>query len=348
MSDLVSAHTAFQTLPVVNISGLYSPDLQERQRAAERLGQAARDVGFFYVTGHNMPRACIEALVECAKAFFALPIAEKMRHYIGHSTNHSGYVPEGEERFGDGKSVDRKEAYDIGLDAPTDAPRRPLIGPNRWPSFPRFREDVSAYYADAIALSQVLFRGFAVGAWAPGRRLGASGDAATQPVAPDPLSLRLNPQNSAQGIGSHTDYEGFTILLPTAPGLEVINGAGDWIDVPVLPDAFVVNIGDMMEVLSGGQFVATRHRVRKVQRSAIRFHSFAPLITTNVIEPAVASTGNYTPLRCGDHIYAQTQQTFTYLKERLARGEAQLPAGARATDSFGRRGAGGLAWTCGN
>lgn len=337
MSDLVSAHTAFQTLPVVDISGLYSPDLQERQRAAERLGQAARDVGFFYVTGHNMPRACIEALVECAKAFFALPLAEKMRHYIGHSTNHSGYVPEGEERFGDGKSVDRKEAYDIGFDAPTDAPRRPLIGPNQWPSFPRFREDVSAYYADAIALSQVLFRGFALA-------LGLPEDALARRATQPPSQLRLihypydsNPQNNAQGIGSHTDYEGFTILLPTAPGLEVINGAGDWIDVPVLPDAFVVNIGDMMEVLSGGQFVATRHRVRKVQEERYSFPLFCALDYDEVIEPAVASTGNYTPLRCGDHIYAQTQQTFTYLKERLARGEAQLPAGARATDSFGRR-----------
>jgi isopenicillin N synthase-like dioxygenase len=337
MSDLVSAHTAFQTLPVVNISGLYSPDLQERQRAAERLGQAAREAGFFYVTGHGMPRARVEALLACAKAFFALPLTEKMRHYIGTSTNHSGYVPEGEERFGDAKSVDRKEAYDIGFDAPAAAPRRPLIGPNQWPSMPRFKEDVSAYYAEAIALSQMLFRGFALA-------LGLSEDALARRASQPPSQLRLihypydaSPQSNAQGIGAHTDYECFTILLPTAPGLEVVNGAGEWIDAPVLPDAFVVNIGDMMEVLSGGQFVATRHRVRKVGEERYSFPLFCALDYDEVIKPVVGSTGHHASLNCGDHIYAQTQQTFTYLKERLARGEAELPTGARAIDSFGRQ-----------
>ncbi len=51
------------------------------------------------------------------------------------------------------------------------------------------------------------------------------------------------------GIGAHTDYECFTLLRSTAPGLEVLNGAGAWIDAPPIADAFIVNIGDMLETV---------------------------------------------------------------------------------------------------
>jgi isopenicillin N synthase-like dioxygenase len=55
------------------------------------------------------------------------------------------------------------------------------------------------------------------------------------------------------GIGAHTDYECFTLLLADQPGLEVLNEDSDWIDAPPLKnatgeEAFVINIGDMLEV----------------------------------------------------------------------------------------------------
>ena len=59
------------------------------------------------------------------------------------------------------------------------------------------------------------------------------------------------------GFGSHTDYECVTLLRSTAPGLEVLNSAGQWIDAPPLPGALIINIGDMMEIWSNGEFVAT-------------------------------------------------------------------------------------------
>lgn len=332
-----SVHTAFRALPVVDVCGLRSIDPLQRREAAERLGQAAREAGFFYLTGHGVPQQCIDALVGRAQAYFAQPLEEKMRHYIGHSLNHSGYVPEGEERFGDSTMVDRKEAYDVGFDAPADAPLRPLLGPNRWPEMPGFKADVSAYYEEVFDLSQLLFRGFALA-------LGLPEDALARRATQPPSQLRLihypfddRPQPAAQGIGAHTDYECFTILLPTAPGLEVINGAGEWVDVPLVPGAFVVNIGDMMEVISSGRFVATRHRVRKVQEERYSFPLFCALDYDSVVEPLVDGPGTYAPLRCGEHIYAQTQQTFGYLKARVARGESQLPDGARIIDSFGRK-----------
>ena len=66
------------------------------------------------------------------------------------------------------------------------------------------------------------------------------------------------------GIGAHTDYECLTILHATAPGLQVINGAGQWVAAPPIPGAFVVNIGDLLEVWSNGVFISTSHRVLPV------------------------------------------------------------------------------------
>jgi isopenicillin N synthase-like dioxygenase len=335
-----SPHTAFQQLPLLDISPLYSDDPRERRRSAEQLGNAARDAGFFYVTGHRVPTVAIDRLVARTRAYFALPLADKMRHYIGRSSNHSGYVPEGEEQF-DTDVVDRKEAYDIGFDYLDEVGRRPMLGPNQWPDMPGFKEDIKAYYDAVLTLSQRLFRGFALA-------LGLEEERLLRHVTTPPSQLRLihyrhdAASAGGQGIGAHTDYECFTILLPTAPGLEVVNGAGQWIDVPVVAGAFVINIGDMLEVLSNGAFVATRHRVRRVAEERYAFPLFCACDYDTVIEPllpraATAGPNPYTPVVCGEHLYARTRQTFAYLKRGLSQGEPLLPDSTRARDSFGPR-----------
>jgi isopenicillin N synthase-like dioxygenase len=73
---------------------------------------------------------------------------------------------------------------------------------------------------------------------------------------------------------ARTDYECFTLLRPTAPGLEMLNGAGEWIDVRPVPGTFVVNIGDMLELWTNGAYVAPRHRVCKVKGERYSFPLF--------------------------------------------------------------------------
>lgn len=69
-----------------------------------------------------------------------------------------------------------------------------------------------------------------------------------------------------QGVGPHKDSSGWwTFLLQASPrevkGLQVLNKTGDWVDVPVVPDTFVVNIGQAFEVVTNGVCKATTHRV---------------------------------------------------------------------------------------
>lgn len=335
----------FKALPIIDVSGLYSDDLAARQRVADEIGAASRDSGFLYVVGHPIKIEARERLLAATQAFFAQPMDVKMRTYIGNSKSHSGYVPPGEEVFY-GQKPDRKEAYDVSLDVPADDPevvsgRTPMLGPVQWPDDREFREAVGGYYKDVSDLAHTLFRGFALALQLPETYFETY-------LKKPPSQLRLihypyAPDAPADepGIGAHTDYECFTILWPTAPGLEVMNGAGEWIDAPPIEGGLVINIGDMMEAWTNGTFVATSHRVRKVKEERYSFPFFAACDYHTLVEPlpqfvAPGEAPRFEPLVAGDHLLAQTAQTFQYLKKRIEAGTFQLPEGARKLSSFGQ------------
>ena len=112
-----------------------------------------------------------------------------------------------------------------------------------------------------------------------------------------------------------------------------MDGSGGWIDVPPVPGALVVNIGDMMEFWSGGVFVATSHRVRKVAQERYSF----PLFFALDYDVELVPLSRQAPaIRTGEHLYAQTVQTFRYLRQRAERGEIVLPEAIRPPASFGQ------------
>ena len=335
--------TPFTSIPIVDITGLRSPDRAERERAAADIGKAAREVGFLYISGTGIDQALFDRLLAATKTFFALPVEEKMRSYIGLSTCHRGYVPVGEEGVETGMP-DLKEAFDTALDLPADDPDHvagnPMLGPNVWPDVDGFAESVTAYYQAVLDLGHQLLWAFAVA-------LGENPDTFTQHATKTPSQLRLvhypyNPDaEDVLGIGAHTDYECFTLLKPTAPGLEVLNGAGEWVDVPPVPDTFVVNIGDLLELWTNGAYVATSHRVRKVKEERYSFPLFFNVDYHTEVKPLpqfVADDGASRPaLRAGEHLFAQTAQSFAYLRSRLERGELVLPDGSMEMNSFGQQ-----------
>jgi isopenicillin N synthase-like dioxygenase len=339
----MSGATSFTSVPVVDVSGLCSADRTERERVAAEIGRAASEVGFFYISGAAIDDALFDRLLAATKEFFALPLEEKMRCYIGLSKCHRGYVPVGEEGVESG-TPDLKEAFDTALDLPTDDPDylagNPMLGPNTWPDLPGFAHAVTAYYQAVLEVGHRLLWAFAVA-------LGEDPDTFSRHASKTPSQLRLvhypyNPDaEDGQGIGAHTDYECFTLLKPTAPGLEVLNGAGEWIDVPPLPDTFVVNIGDMLELWTNGAFVATSHRVRRVAEERYSFPLFFNVDYYTEVKPLpqfASRDGKERPtLWAGEHLFAQTAQSFAYLRNRIDSGELVLPEGSVAMGSFGQQ-----------
>jgi isopenicillin N synthase-like dioxygenase len=328
---------------VIDICGLYAADRGTREAVAAELGRAAREVGFFYISGADVDEALFETMLAATKEFFALPVEEKMRSFIGLSRCHRGYVPTGEEGLS-GEKPDLKEAFDTALDLPADDPDylagNPMLGPNTWPELPGFGEAVTAYYEAVLAVGQKLLWAFAVA-------LGEDPDTFSQHATKTPSQLRLvhypyNPDaEDALGIGAHSDYECFTLLKPTAPGLEVLNGAGEWIDVPPVPGTYVVNIGDMLELWTNGAFIATSHRVRKVKEERYSFPLFFNVDYHTEVKPLpqfiTDGASVRTPLVAGEHLFAQTAQTFAYLRGRIESGDLVLPEGSLTVNSFGQQ-----------
>src|SRR4029450_13327778 len=93
----MSGTTSFTSVPIVDVRGLGASDRGERERVAGELGKGASEVGFFYVSGAGVDALLFDRMLAATKEFFALPLDEKMRHYIGLSACHRGYVPSGEE-----------------------------------------------------------------------------------------------------------------------------------------------------------------------------------------------------------------------------------------------------------
>ena len=322
---------AFGSVPVVDIAGLRSPDPADRRRAAEILGRAARDVGFLYIAGHGVPAASLAAMREQARRYFAQSPEAKMASYIGRSVNHSGYSPQGEETNASGVAG-KKESYDLGVEIAE--PLAPMLGPNQWPADAEFRHVVGDYYQSMAALSRTLFRGFALA-------LDLPEDHFAPYLRQPPSQLRLihyphDPSaEDREGVGAHTDYECFTILASTAPGLEVMNDEGRWIDAPPIEGSFVINIGEMLEAWTNRQFVATTHRVRAVREERYSFPFFAACDYWTRVSPlprfvSAERPAAFAPLVAGEHLFAQTCATFRYLRERQ---------GASLADTrFGRHG----------
>lgn len=331
---------AFTEVPTIDVTALVDgPNNPAYDACVKQLSDAAHNVGFAQLVGHGL-EASLSDLLEVTKQFFALPETEKMKVYIGNSSNHRGYVPFGEEMMAYGKP-DTKEAFDLSADLPSDHPQvkanTPLLGANQWPELAGFRETVMTYYDQVFELGKVVFRAFAEG-------LGQDPDLFLRYVTAPPSQLRLlhYPENPAAvdrpGIGEHTDYECFTLLKPTAPGLEVFNTDGEWIPVPYNPEALVLNIGDLLELWTDGYYVATSHRVRKVKQERYAFPLFFTVDYDTVVEPLAQfkREDSNRSISSGEHLLAQTMQSFRYMIERLESGEISLPEGALPYYSLGR------------
>jgi isopenicillin N synthase-like dioxygenase len=65
------------------------------------------------------------------------------------------------------------------------------------------------------------------------------------------------------GSSAHTDFGAITLLMQDGnPGLQVQNhNTGEWMPVPSTRYAYVVNVGDMLQMWTGGLLKSSVHRV---------------------------------------------------------------------------------------
>lgn len=251
-------------LPVIDLSVLQGP---ESDIEIARLRAALHDSGFLYLSGHGVDPAVIAGVFDEARAFFDLPLDDRLAIDEVNSPHFRGYTQLGNE-LTQGRP-DQRDQLDVGPErsAHTLTPNDPrylrMTGPNQWPAaLPSLREAVLAWYDEARRVSIELLRAVAVALGQPADWFDPWFDDETH----DHLKVIRYPgstiRSGDQGVGAHKDYGWLALLVQDdLGGLQVQSSDGEWLDATPLPGTFVVNIGEMLEVATSGYLRATVHRV---------------------------------------------------------------------------------------
>ncbi|RDW89161.1 hypothetical protein BP6252_01193 [Coleophoma cylindrospora] len=255
-----------ESLPVVDVSGMYSEDLEVRRKVAEEIRKAAHEVGFFYAINHGVDPKYVANSFESARSFFKLPIEKKMEVFTDLVPNEFvGYHPM--EHYARNKRAkkDLCEAFNWAYDAKYDPhavnPDEPSI--NIWPSdLPGFKDTLFEYHTEMLSFCRRMTRTFALALHLPEEYFD---DFIKRPEAG--MRVLHYPHQEASdddqdGIGAHTDFECFTVVTQDmSGGLEVLSKAGEWIQAKPIEGAFVINIADCFMRQTNDYFVSTVHRV---------------------------------------------------------------------------------------
>ncbi|MEM9564094.1 MAG: 2-oxoglutarate and iron-dependent oxygenase domain-containing protein [Actinomycetota bacterium] len=321
--------TATDEVPIIDIGPFLSGSEDGKAQVGAAVDRACRDIGFFQIVGHGVPTGEVDAVYSAARSFFALPDADKEEAAQPAPDQVRGWSGVGKEGLSysldEAAPGDLKEKMDMGppgVDRSdpyfTGEAAGPHFAPNVWPTtVPGLRDAWETYFATMSELARQLMMMFAVGLGLPEAFFDDKIDRhismlralhyPNQPEPPLPGQLRA---------GAHSDYGSLTIVRQEdrPGGLQVMARSGEWTDVPVVPNGFVVNIGDLMAEWTNDRWVSTLHRVVNPPReraddadrvSIVFFHqpNYDAVIEClpTVLEPGEAP--KYEPISSGDHLY---------------------------------------------
>ncbi len=268
------------TIPILDISALRrNPKSATAKTTALQLRDICHNAGFCYIVGHEMAMR-YGKLDAQMQAFFALPLAERKQLNLINSRHFRGYTLLGNELTGG--EQDWRDQLDFGdeLSAPNLGPNDPawlnLRGPNQWPdTLPTMRPAVTNWMDGMYELGTLLTDALAVG-------LGLGAEYFKPYFAPKgDARLKLIryrvPENggSDQGVGWHHDTGFLTFIKQDNIGGLQVNIDGKIIDATPMKNALVMNMGEMLQVATGGYLRATPHRVKSpppgVERQSIAY-----------------------------------------------------------------------------
>jgi isopenicillin N synthase-like dioxygenase len=320
-------------VPVIDVAPLVT-GADDRSPVAAGIAEACRHSGFFYIVGHGVDEGLQRRLEDSSRRFFAQDLATKMDIAMERGGRAwRGYFPLGGE-LTSGKP-DIKEGIYFGAELGADHPRvragTPLHGANLFPrNMPEFRDAVLAYMDAMTQLGHRLMEGIALS-------LGLAASYFDDRYTRRPLTLfrifnypgdpAVPDDEPRWGVGEHTDYGLLTILKQDDTGGLQVKSAGRWLAAPPIPGAFLCNIGDMLDRMTGGQYKSTPHRVQNpTRRDRLSFPFFFDPNFDAVIAPIAAPAlddgaerwdgasvhlfeGTY-----GDYILAKVSRVFPQLR----------------------------------
>ncbi|XP_031560705.1 probable iron/ascorbate oxidoreductase DDB_G0283291 [Actinia tenebrosa] len=258
-------------IPVIDISPLITSKGEiSYQNVVRKIASACLEYGFFYVSDHNIKATLQKGLFDCLWQFFCLPQNQKdeIRKKEG---SFRGYFGMEEEVSTETKISDWKEGiyYFQDINLPKNRPESVFNGTNPLPKkeyLPNFENVIMEYFQKTITLGSTIMSAVAVG-------LGVGKDFFEEKFTSEPFvqlaMFHYPPYKNAihnddfkWGVQEHTDYGVLTVLMQDdVGGLQVQLKNCEWIEVPPIPNTFVINIGDALESWTSGAYRAAPHRV---------------------------------------------------------------------------------------
>lgn len=270
VSDAPTEREAVKRLPVIDVSSFISGnDAATRRRTAMELRAACINVGFFYISGHGIPKQELDDCESLAHRFFELPLDVKMK-FGSQAAGRPGFVRVGgvNPAATAGKNPDIKERFVMVRDLTAESLASPSLA--HWPSddvLPGFTRFMQGHLQNRTRLAHALALAFALSLFVsedyfdPYFKEMALVSVINYYPSLDAAAL----SRSQWSFSPHTDYGGFTLLSQDSiGGLQVKNSVGDWIDAPPIENTFVVNIGDLMARWTNDVYTSNLHRAANV------------------------------------------------------------------------------------
>jgi len=272
--------------PIVDLAAVRG-SAQQRRTLAQGLRDICHQIGFFVVENHGVARGIVDQAFSYSERFFALPLEHKMLIDKRKSPYFRGWEAEGTEYTNN--RADIREQIDLWTDhQPVDVAGQPhyfkLLGPNQWlPDniLPGFRTSVEQYIDAMKILGDELMSLLALG-------LDLPADYFDQHFGRERMSLtkliRYPPTPAGEfGVNAHQDTGFLTILNPgETPGLEIKMADGSWLPVPIIENSFIINLGEMLQAMTGNYYVATPHRVAASRQRFSIGYFHGPALDTSI------------------------------------------------------------------
>jgi isopenicillin N synthase-like dioxygenase len=321
------------SIPEINIAGFLASDKIATHQIYDQINEALREVGFFTIVGHGVDEETTSTLSNTAKAFFDLPLTDKQRFINPRHSISRGYVGVGQENLGrthNGASlIDIKEQLAFGrFDVPDTAYYRQSFAatafePNILPDTPSgFSKSIRQYYRSMESLTECLLQLFSGALKVEQDFFAEFFDKHTSVMRiinyPDQSGMTIDPNQTRSG--AHTDYGALTILLAEKAlgGLQVKLRNGGWVDVDPAPNAFIINIGDLMAMWTNDHWVSNLHRVsnpaanpgQSTRRLSVAYFAHANYDALIRCVPTCRSDNNdvrHPPVLAGEHRAAKVR-----------------------------------------
>ncbi|KAF3449835.1 hypothetical protein FNV43_RR05914 [Rhamnella rubrinervis] len=234
---------------------LYSSDHHDQESMdseLEKLHLACKEWGFFQVINHGVSTSLVDSVKGGVEGFFNMEVEEKSRF---------GQKAGEKEGFGQ-VFVTSEEQKLVWADMffLTTLPTH-LRKPHLFPNLPNpFRDSLEAYSSQLKNIAHKIL-------YLMAKALKMNPNDMKDLFEEGWQSMRMNyyppcPQpDLVIGLNNHSDAVGLTILLQIndKEGLQ-IRKDGIWIPIKPIPNAFIVNIGDILEIVTNGIYRSIEHR----------------------------------------------------------------------------------------